>query len=116
MGNLDRPGGQPDVPEEAGPAKVPQAKESGIWLNLDRQTDEQLRSALGLDRVDRNDPADIDYLAHDPRVGSDRTVIVGKSDSPDNPKRLAIPTDDGRLVDVEGPVPDDPSGEELLEL
>jgi hypothetical protein len=52
MGSLDRPGGQPDLPDETAREKGVPGPESGPWLNLDNESDDELLSFLGLDRDD----------------------------------------------------------------
>jgi hypothetical protein len=144
MGSLDRPGEPPDVPDEAGPAKRVPGPDSGPWLNLDNESEENLRAFLGLDREDRlPDLAEAvevpefsvlakdwdvvagveppDYRNPDAKdsLGLERgqEVIVGKHGSEDNPRRVAEVQDNGRLLDkADEPEPELPSGEELLEL
>jgi hypothetical protein len=113
MGIRDRPSEPPDVPDEAGVAKGGSPAENAPAVpNLDRLSDEDLRSAFG-----RDDPTDVDYLSFDPRFERGQTVIIGKTGSPDNPKRYAEIRDDDQVVDLdtEEPLPDLPTGEDLIE-
>jgi hypothetical protein len=144
MGSLDRPGEPPDVPDEAAPAKRMPGPESGPWLNLDNESEENLRAFLGLDRDGRlPDLAEAvevpefsvlakdwdvvpgveppDYRNPDAkdslRLERGQDVIVGRHGSEDNPRRVAEVQDDGRLLDKpDEPEPDLLSGEELVEI
>jgi hypothetical protein len=139
MGSLDRP----DVPHEpaeiaSAPADQPKPAYGDNLANL--SSEDVLSADQPVDALPRWKPGDpisvppvhvrtdigpgaavSDYrdpTSHDPRqVESGQIVVIGKTGSPDNPKRYAEVQDGIRVVDLDTneSLPDEPAGEEFLD-
>lgn len=82
--------------------------------NVERSATEDLAEAIGDDQLPG--PADLDLETFDPRYRPGQIVVIGQTDSPDNPKRYAQVHDGVQVVDIptDDPLPDDPTGEDLM--